>query len=145
MKQRTKRKDAFFGMHFDFHAKRDQVNIGQRLDEAALEALMTHVRPDFVQCDTKGHSGNTSYPTRVGYQAPEMKGDILRLWRDVTARHGVSLYAHHSGVWDDRALEHHPEWAAYNEKGEADKQKTSVFGPYADELLIPQLKEMALD
>jgi len=145
MKQRPKRKDAFFGMHFDFHARRDQANIGQRLDEAALEELMSRVRPDFVQCDTKGHSGNTSYPTCVGYPAPEMKGDILRLWREVTARHGVSLYAHHSGVWDDRALEHHPEWADVNEKGEPDTQKTSVFGPYVDELLIPQLKEMALD
>ena len=145
MKQRLKRQDAFFGMHFDFHAGRDQKNIGQRLDEAALEELMTRVHPDFVQCDTKGHAGNTSYPTKVGYQAPEMKGDILRLWRDVTARHGVALYAHHSGVWDNRALEHHPQWAAVNEKDEADKEKTSVFGPYVDELLIPQLKEMALE
>lgn len=144
MKMRPKRKDSFFGMHFDFHAGREQTGIGAQLDRDTLEELMSRVKPDYVQCDTKGHAGNSSYPTKVGYPAPGMQGDILRMWREVTARHGVALYAHHSGVWDDRALEHHPEWAAVHADGTPDRQKTSVFGPYAQQLLIPQLKELAL-
>ena len=129
METRPKRKDSFFGMHFDFHAGREQAGIGAQLDEDTLEQLISRVKPDYVQCDTKGHAGNSSYPTQVGYPAPDMQGDILRLWRRVTARHGVALYAHHSGVWDNRALEHHPEWAAVNRDGVPDRQKTSVFGP----------------
>lgn len=144
METRPKRKDSFLGMHFDFHAGREQAGIGAQLDEDTLEQLISRVKPDYVQCDTKGHAGNSSYPTQVGYPAPDMQGDILRLWRRVTARHGVALYAHHSGVWDNRALEHHPEWAAVNRDGVPDRQKTSVFGPYARQLLVPQLKELAL-
>jgi hypothetical protein len=145
MGKRLKRNESFFGMHFDFHAARNQTGIGSELDEAALERLMTEVKPDYVQCDTKGHAGNTSYPTQVGYPAPQMAGDILKMWREVTARHDVALYAHHSGVWDNRALESHPDWAAVDENGVPSTEKTSVFGPYADELLIPQLIEMAND
>ncbi len=115
-------------MHFDFHAGREQTGIGAQLDRDTLEELMSRVKPDYVQCDTKGHAGNSSYPTKVGYPAPGMQGDILRMWREVTARHGVALYAHHSGVGDDRALEHHPEWAAVHADGTPDRQKTSVFG-----------------
>ncbi len=35
----------------------------------------------------------------------------------------------------------HPEWARIDAQGKPDPNKTSVFGPYVDELLIPQLKE----
>lgn len=130
-------------MHFDFHAGLDQTGIGENCDPDAIGAMLDAVKPDYVQCDTKGHRGATSYPTKVGYPAPEMKGDILRMWRDETAERDIALYAHHSGVWDDNALLHHPEWAAFDADGKASTQKTSVFGPYCDELLIPQLKEMA--
>jgi hypothetical protein len=52
------------------------------------------------------------------------------------------LYIHYSGVWDSVAIEKHPEWAVINADGKPDPNATSVFGPYADELLIPQLKEV---
>ena len=32
METRPKRKDSFFGMHFDFHAGREQAGIGAQLD-----------------------------------------------------------------------------------------------------------------
>jgi hypothetical protein len=132
-------------MHFDFHAGKDQTGIGINCNPAVIEKLITEVKPDYVQCDTKGHVGATSYPTKVGNPAPQIKADILRMWRDITAKHNVALYAHYSGVWDDVALEKHPEWSAYNADGTRDVQKASVFGPYVDELLIPQMLEMALD
>lgn len=64
METRPKRKDSFFGMHFDFHAGREQAGIGAQLDEDTLEQLISRVKPDYVQCDTKGHAGNSSYPRR---------------------------------------------------------------------------------
>lgn len=140
-----KRSEAFFGMHFDFHAGPNQKNIGEFCDYDTIEELITTVKPDYVQCDTKGHAGITSYPTKIGNPAPEMKGDILRMWREVTKKHDVALFAHHSGVWDNRALELHPDWSVVDENGNRDAQHTSCFGPYVDELLIPQLLEMALE
>ncbi|MBR5519841.1 MAG: hypothetical protein IKU55_03895 [Clostridia bacterium] len=140
-----RRSDSFFGMHFDFHAGKDQTGIGSNCAPEVIGRLLDEVKPDYVQCDTKGHRGATSYPTKVGNPAEGMVGDILRMWRDETEKRGVGLYAHHSGVWDDLALEKHPDWAAWDEKGEPSKQKTSVFGPYVDEQLIPQLIEMAVE
>lgn len=142
---RKKRGDSFFGMHFDFHAWPNQKNIGENADPETIGYMLRQVRPDYVQCDTKGHGGASSYPTKVGNPCPEIAQDILKLWRDVTAENDVALLAHHSGVWDSLAVERHPDWAVVNQDGEISKNITSVFGPYVDELLIPQMKEMALD
>jgi hypothetical protein len=110
-----------------------------------VEYILDTVKPDYVQCDCKGHPGRSSYPTKVGNQAPGFVLDPLRIWREVTAEKGVALYVHYSGVWDEKAVETHPEWACVNAKGEASKRKTSVFGPYVDQLLIPQLRELVDD
>jgi hypothetical protein len=54
---------------------------------------------------------------------------------------------HYSGVVDSRAVELHPEWAARDAAGKLGPRNrvTSVFGPYVDELMIPQLRELAGD
>jgi hypothetical protein len=81
----------------------------------------------------------------VGNQAPGFVGDPLRLWRQVTAEHGVALYMHYSGVWDAEAIHRHPDWGVVNADGKTNDKATSFFGPYADKLLIPQLRELAGD
>ncbi len=140
---RLKRRDSFFGLHYDFHAGQDGTEIGKTLTRASLLALCRKVKPDYLQCDCKGHPGIASYPTRVGSPAPGFVRDPLRLWREVTAAEGVALYMHYSGVWDNAAVKRHPSWARVDETGRRDPQKTSVFGPYVDRLLIPQLKELS--
>lgn len=70
-------------------------------------------------------------------------GDPLRVWRQVTAAKGVALFMHYSGVWDYAAVAKHPDWAAVGPDGKPSAKATSVFGPYADRLLIPQLRELA--
>ena len=140
-----RREDSFFGMHFDFHAQKNQTGIGSNCAPEVIGKLLDAVKPDYVQCDTKGHAGATSYPTKVGNPAEGMVGDILRMWREETEKRGVGLYAHHSGVWDNLAVEKHPDWAAWDENGNPSDQKISVFGPYCDELLAPQLIEMATE
>ena len=143
--ERLRRDQSFFGIHFDFHAGDDCKEIGKNTTPEMLHAIIDMVQPDYVQTDCKGHAGYTSYPTKVGNQAPGFVGDPLRVWREVTARRGVALYMHYSGVWDTRAIELHPEWAAIKADGTMDKDKTSVFGTYVDQLLVPQLKELAGD
>ena len=138
-----KRNEAFFGMHFDFHARSCQKNVGEFCDYETIDRLLAEVKPDYVQCDTKGHPGFSSYPTKVGTPTPEMKGDVLKMWREVTQKHDVALYAHHSGVLDTQAIVEHPDWAACDVNGNPYANENSVFGPYCDERLIPQLIEIA--
>ncbi len=142
---RLKRAESFLGIHFDFHAGPDCNAIGKNTSREMIENVIKQVHPDYIQIDCKGHPGLSSYPTRVGNQAPGFVGDPLRLWRQVTAEHGVALYMHYSGVWDSEAVRRHPEWAIVNVDGKVSDRITSRFGPYADKLLIPQLRELAGD
>lgn len=137
-----KRKDTFFGLHFDYHANKETKGIGRNFSPEVLERIITEVRPDYIQCDTKGHPGYSSYPTQVGTPAPHLETDLLAQWREITRRHGVLLYSHYSGIWDRCAAQLHPEWTSKTPDGRP-TEKMSVFGPYARELLIPQLTELA--
>lgn len=143
MPQRLSRAESFLGIHFDFHAGPDCDSVGNHVDETMVNHILDLVQPDYIQIDCKGHRGYSSYPTQVGNPAPGFVRDPLKIWRRVTADRGVALYMHYSGVLDQRAVELHPDWAARKPDGSPYERVTSVFGPYVDELLIPQLKELA--
>lgn len=140
--KRLRRSESFLGIHFDFHAGHDCTEVGKNVSRRIIENIIKQVRPDYIQCDCKGHPGIASYPTKVGYPAPNFVRDQLRIWREVTAKRGVALYVHYSGVMDKEAVKHHPSWARVDGNGRRDDSRTSVFGPYVDKLLIPQLKEL---
>ena len=140
---RLRRADCFFGVHFDFHAQMGDRKLGENTTSEMVNAIIDTFHPDYIEIDTKGHPGVSSYPTRIGNHADNFVGDPLQVWRDVTARRGVSLYAHHSGIWDNRAMELHSQWGRVLVDGSRDTQNASLFGPYPDALLIPQLTEIA--
>lgn len=137
-----KRKDSYFGLHFDIHMTENSV-VGSEFDGGVLENILREVKPDYVQCDSKGHPGYSCYLTKAGAH-PQIHTDILRKWREITAKYSIPLYAHHSGIFDTVASKQHPEWAAVDEDGKI-TEMMSVFGEYADKRLIPQLKEIALE
>jgi len=145
MKARKRRVDSFLGIHFDFHAGHDCSEVGRNVSRKMVENIVELVRPDYIQCDCKGHPGVASYPTKVGTPAPGFVRDQLKIWRDVTAERGVALFMHYSGVWDREVVKRHPSWARIDEEGARDPNATSVFGPYVDKLLIPQMKELCDD
>jgi len=138
-----RRANSFLGVHLDYHARLNDPPTGKSLTEGMIDTMLNAVKPDYIQIDCKGHAGVSSYPTKVGNSAKNFAKDPLALFRKVTAKHGVALYVHYSGVWDDEALKHHPNWAITNANGKQSLQKTSLWGPYSDSLLIPQLKEIA--
>lgn len=135
----------YFGIHFDFHANANDSLIGRNLSEQSLDSLLTAIKPDFIQVDCKGHPGVSSYSSRVptATVAPRIVRDPLAFYRTVTRKHGVGLYLHYSGVYDDAAVRKHPGWAVVRADGSPDHSQTSVHGAYADSLLIPQLNELA--
>ena len=50
---KKKRKDCFFGIHFDFHANLTSQGIGENFDGEELRSFIREIRPDFMQCDVK--------------------------------------------------------------------------------------------
>ena len=138
------RKDAFFGLHFDLHPQESDTSLGADLSETNIRGLLERVKPDYVQYDCKGHAGWAGYRTAVGWPSPGIVKDSLALWRTITRDFGIGLFIHYSGVWDTKAITEHPDWARIDAAGKKDPNVTSVFGPYVDELLIPQLKEVTV-
>ena len=140
---RPSRANSFLGIHHDFHA-RDSTDrrIGARTTPEMIEEIIDKVGPDYIQTDSKGHHGLSSYPTKVGNRAPVIIGDPLRIWRDVTARRGVALYVHYSTIFDERAIEMHPDWALVDKDGVQSLKNVSLHGPYLDELMLPQICEL---
>jgi len=136
------RAECFFGLHFDLHPNASDTELGAAITEENIAALIDRVNPDFVQYDCKGHPGYTGYPTKIGWPSPGIVKDSLAIWRKVTRERNVGLYIHYSGLWDTVAIAHHPDWARVDAAGNRDANMTSVFGPYADALLIPQLDEV---
>lgn len=140
-----RRKDCFLGFHFDLHPNARDTALGRDVTEEMIEQFLARTKPDYVQYDYKGHVGYVGYPSKVSRSAPNVK-DSLEIWRKVTARNGVALFIHFSGVLDGVAVADHPEWAHVGPDGtlgetDRERQETSTFGPYVDERMIPQLKE----
>ena len=139
----NKNTDRFAGLHFDFHAGLTDSGIGKTFTPEMIDSFLRIVQPDFIQVDCKGHPGISSYPTKAGNPAPAVEKDIMKIWRTVSDKYHVPLYVHYSGIWDNRALQLHPQWARYNADGRPDQNANSLFSSYTDSLLIPQLKELA--
>ena len=142
-KSAPENRDRFAGLHFDFHASLKDSGIGKTFTPEMIDSFLRIVQPDFIQVDCKGHPGISSYPTKAGNPAPAIEKDIMKIWRTVSDKYHIPLYVHYSGIWDNRALQLHPQWARYNADGKPDKNANSLFSGYADSLLIPQLKELA--
>ena len=140
---RLRRKDSYFGFHFDLHPNDKDTALGRDVTEAMIAKVLDRTKPDYIQYDCKGHVGWLGYPSKVSPSAPGMVKDSLALWRKVTAEKGVALYIHFSGVWDSLAVATYPKWARVDAKGKVDDRITSTFGPYVDERMIPQLREVA--
>jgi len=133
---------AFFGLHYDLHATANDTELGAGLTHEHLRNVLQRIRPDWVQCDCKGHPGYTSWPTQVGATAPGVVQDMLRIYRDVTAELDIPLGMHYSGVIDNRAIELHPDWAVIDAEGKPNPRSTCRNSPYVTELMIPQLIEI---
>lgn len=138
-----KRANCFFGVHFDFHAQPNDNQIGKTLTPEMVDTFLSEVKPDFIQVDTKGHPGISSYPTKIGVAATGIVKDPLKIFRAVTARKGVALYSHFSGVLDQEAIKNHPEWARVNLNGQRDGGANSIFSDYCNNYFIPQIEELS--
>lgn len=140
--QKLRRTESFFGFHFDFHATEADKELGKNFDTALLDSFLLRTKPDYIQVDSKGHFGISSYPTQVGYSANSFVKDPMRLWKNMADKHNIPLYVHYSGILDDEAIRRNPEWGRANADGSRDKSQVGYTSGYTGRLLIPQLKEL---
>lgn len=137
------RKDSYFGLHFDYHGKPINGIQGNTLREEDIRYICRTIKPDFIQIDCKGHPGWASYPSKIGNALPEFAQDTLALWRRVTAEEDVALYLHYSGIYDIKYCSEHPEDNSIAADGSFVPGAARPDGRYVDDILIPQLSEIA--
>ncbi len=140
-----KRSEGFFGLHLDFHAIKENDRIGENVTEKMVQNIIDAIHPDYIQVDGKGHPGYSSFMTNTGRRTNGYVWDQLKIWRKVTHANNIPLTAHYSSLYDIAAIEDNPQWAFINYKGTPDKKYNSMFSPIAQELIIPQLKELRRD
>lgn len=134
--------NAFFGVHHDLHAGVIDTDLGAELTPQHLREFLQRVKPDWIQCDCKGHGGYTSWPSSTGPTSPGVKRDALRIYRDVTRELGIRLGVHYSGVRDNAAVQEHPEWARIDAEGKPKPGHTCRTSGYLRERMIPQMIEV---
>jgi len=148
-------KKRCFGFHHDLHVSPSDRDIGTRCSPEELVPMLRLTGADFIQTDSKGHSGLTSWFSKTpgASVGPGVVKDALAGWRAATKALGLPLHAHYSGIYDCSAATKHPEWCIRTKDGKpAGSGFLGMSAPngdrmcprsgYLDELMIPQLLEM---
>ena len=147
-------KQCYFGAHNDFHYMDNDMNAASQATPENFLNYLKILRPDWMQVDSKGHSGNSSYFSRVPAAsiAPHLKHDAVAAWRQATREFGIPLVCHYSGFIDLAAARRHPEWMAVLPPGMKRAEPLVWYeatmcprSNYFDQLMIPQLIELAAD
>ena len=143
-----------FGYHADIHLWPNEKGAGAHALPDELEESLRILNPDWVQVDSKGHPGVTSYFSKVqdATVAP-LEHDAVAAWREATDRLGLPLICHYSGCIDMAASLKHPEWRAVvpkdswwnGQEGSFSRHWMCPRSPYWDKLMIPQLLELLDD
>lgn len=145
---------VYFGLHYDLHASDEDIDLGASANPEQLVPALRLMNPDFVQTDSKGVFGQTSWPSKTP-GATVSKGvveDALAGWAAAAKQVRIPLHVHYCAAWDIAAARKFTEWCAVDRDGQpidgrqdsATDQPLALLStrsPFVDELLIPQMIE----
>lgn len=135
---------VYFGYEYDMHANEDDTDLGKFISVDYLVNQLKLAKVDLLQSDSKGHEGLVSWDsqTPAASVAPGIVNEMIDYWTRAGKEMGIPVQAHYSGIWDQAAGKKFPGWNAVNAEGNPVEGKMCPRGPYVDELLIPQAKEL---
>jgi hypothetical protein len=136
-------------IHFDMHTPGDVENVGRDFDPQAFAQAVKETGAEAVSyfsCCTYGWS---YYPTRVGLAHPHLKRDVFGDGVKALKREGLRVIAYYAIDAIPAPLgERHIEWCHCGPDGvprleEHSRYMACPIGPYPEQMLIPQLREIA--
>ena len=147
----------YFGLHYDYHVKAVDRNIGSGAESGTLAAQFRRVGFDFVQGDCKGSEGLLSYPSLLAESSvgPGLTVDLLGRWREGARQLALPFHCHYTTIIDPAAARRHPEWRVVpaavaavhggmqvQNQGSKPSEKMCPRSDYVEKLMIPQMREL---
>lgn len=136
---------VYFGYEYDMHANPNDTDLGKYISVDYLVQQLSLAKVDLLQSDSKGHEGMVSWDSKTPAATIATNGivhEMIDCWVKAGKEMGVPCQAHYSGIFDQAAGKKFPEWNVVNAEGKPVEGKMCPRGPYVDELLIPQAKEL---
>ena len=135
-------------VHLDFHMPEFPAGALARLDAQAMADTMAKAHVDLVALFAKDHFGNSFYDTQAGHKHAKLTQDFLGQTARAMRHRSIRTLGYYSVAWDKHAWDHNPDWRVLDAQGNAIESQASwqpvcVNSPYREELMMPQLAEIA--
>jgi len=141
--------EKFLKIHMELNVpNRANRQVGERFDMQAFKQSIKASRVQVVTLFAKDAYGNAFFQTRHGYFDPGLKFDLVKEQVDALHELGIKVLTHYSVADDSHIDLYHPDWISedLNHKplgGGPISNRTCLNSPYREEMLIPQLEELA--
>ncbi len=136
---------VYFGYEYDMHANENDTDLGKYISVDYLVQQLQLAKVDLLQSDSKGHEGIVSWHSKTPTATIATNGivhEMIDYWVQAGKQMGIPCQAHYSGIFDQAAGKKFPQWNAVDAEGRPVEGKMCPRGPYVDELLIPQAREL---
>ena len=139
-------RDCFRQVHMDFHMPEFPREAIRNFNAARFVDHLERGKVSLVALFAKCHFGNSFYNTAVGHKHSGLAEDFLMEAAGECRKRGIRTLAYYSLCVDKHAHDANPDWRYVDEDG---RTYAGRFGsvcmntPYKDELVVPQLAELA--
>ena len=143
-------RDHMRQVHMDFHMPEFPPSAIKNFNAKEFVDHLERGHVNFVALFSKCHFGNSFYNTKVGHKHSGLPNDFLMEAAAECRGRGIRTAAYYSLCWEKHAWVENPAWRVKDADGN-DIPMTRQWGnlcmntPYKDEMVLPQLEEIASD
>ena len=140
---------TFNKIHFDMHTPESVQNVGRDFDPDAFARSVKEAGAEAVCFFSRCAYGWSYYPTQVGLPHPNLSRDLFGEGVAALKARGLRVLAYVAICNMPRPMaDQHPEWAMRDadgslQSGHGGGVRSCPFGGFLEEMLIPQLAEIA--
>jgi hypothetical protein len=141
--------DTLLKIHFDMHTPADVERVGAEFEPPAFAAAIKATGCEAVCFFSRCTYGWAYYPSRIGPPHPHLCRDLFGDGLAALKAEGVRVIAYYAiDNLPPPLSAAHPEWLCLGpdrtpRKGNGEARLACIFSSFAEELLIPQLVEIA--
>lgn len=137
-------------IHLDFHTPPLQPDIGAEFDPDQFGKCLEEANVDSIALFAKCCHGMSYYDSDIGTVHPNLDFDLLAAQIESCRDRGISVLAYYVLAWDNLPGADNPDWYQRDGDGDVLNAETRedrwewlcLNSPYAEELVLPQVREL---